>query len=69
METKKITIKFTTDRNDAKTTYKHVLKTFVPYTTNYTKNGTNYVINYTLENYVRKWSMGRLYYYRIWKWN
>ena len=53
VETKKITIKFTTDRNDAKTTYKHVLKTFVPYTTNYTKNGTNYVINYTLDNYVR----------------
>ncbi len=53
VETKKITIKFTTDRDDAKTTYKHVLKTFVPYTANYTKNGTNYVINYTLDNYVR----------------
>lgn len=53
VETKKITIKFTTDRNKAKTTYKHVLKTFVPYTTNYTKDGTNYVINYTLDNYIR----------------
>lgn len=47
------TINFTTNRNDAKTTYKHVLKTFVPYTTNYTKDGTNYVINYTLDNYIR----------------
>lgn len=51
--TNKKTINFTTNRNDAKTTYKHVLKTFVPYTANYTKNGTNYVINYTLDNYVR----------------
>lgn len=51
--TNKKTINFTTNRNDAKTTYKHVLKTFVPYTANYTKNGTNYVINYTLDNHVR----------------
>lgn len=50
-ETKTIT--FTTDVNSAKTTYKHVLKTFVPYTTIYSANGQNYVINYTLDNYVR----------------
>lgn len=50
-ETKTIT--FTTDTNFAKTTYKHVLKTFVPYTTTYSVNGQDYIINYTLDNYVR----------------
>lgn len=49
----KKTITFTMDTNFAKTTYKHVLKTFVPYTTIYSANGQNYVINYTLDNYVR----------------
>lgn len=46
-------IYYTTDVTKAEKTYKHVLKTFVPYTTNYTFNGKNYVINYTLDNYVR----------------
>ncbi len=47
-------ITFTTNINNAKKTYKHVLKTFVPYSSTYTdKNGKKYVINYTLDNYVR----------------
>lgn len=46
-------IYFTTDVTKAEKTYKHVLKTFVPYTTTYNKNSENYVINYTLDNYVR----------------
>lgn len=47
------TFSFTTDIENAEKTYKHVLKTFVPYTTNYELDGKNYVINYTLDNYVR----------------
>lgn len=43
------TISFTTDIDSAQKTYKHVLKTFVPYTTTY----KNHVINYTLDNYIR----------------
>ena len=42
-------ITFTTNADYAKKTYKHVLKTFVPYTTTY----KNHVINYTLDNYIR----------------
>ena len=47
------TITFTTNINDAETTYKHVLKTFVPYTSQEEYNEKDYVINYTLDNYVR----------------
>ena len=47
------TINFSTNIENAEKTYKHVLKTFVPYTSNYESNGDNYVINYTLDNYVR----------------
>lgn len=48
------TIAFTTDISKAKKTYKHVLKTFVPYTTTYYDNsGNDYIINYTLDNYIR----------------
>lgn len=43
------TISFTTDISKAEKTYKHVLKTFVPYTCTY----GDYTINYTLDNYVR----------------
>ena len=46
-------ISFTTEIENAKKTYKHVLKTFVPYTYTYTKNGKKYTINYTLDNYIR----------------
>lgn len=46
-------ISFTTDANSAKKVYKHVLKTFVPYTTDYEANGKKYVINYSLDNYIR----------------
>lgn len=47
-------ITFTTEINNAKKTYKHVLKTFVPYTkTYYDDNGNEYIINYTLDNYIR----------------
>lgn len=42
-------ITFTTNIEDAQKTYKHVLKTFVPYTS----IKGDYVINYTLDNYVR----------------
>lgn len=42
-------ISFTTNVEYAKKTYKHVLKTFVPYTEKY----GNYTINYTLDNYIR----------------
>ncbi len=42
-------ITFTTEIVNAEKIYKHVLKTFVPYTTTY----GNYVINYTLDNYIR----------------
>lgn len=42
-------ITFTTEVAEAEKTYKHVLKTFVPYTTMY----EDYVINYTLDNYIR----------------
>lgn len=42
-------IYYTTDITKAKKTYKHVLKTFVPYTASYGE----YTINYTLDNYVR----------------
>ena len=44
---------YTTDINNAETTYKHVLKTFVPYTSKEEHNEKDYVINYTLDNYVR----------------
>ncbi len=40
---------FTTDVTKAEKIYKHVLKTFVPYTKTY----NDYVINYTLDNYIR----------------
>lgn len=40
---------FTTNIEYAQKTYKHVLKTFVPYTTTY----GDYTINYTLDNYIR----------------
>ena len=40
---------FTTNVKYASKIYKHVLKTFVPYTTIY----NNYVINYTLDDYIR----------------
>ena len=46
-------ITFTTDIEEAEKTYKHVLKTFVPYTANVELDGKDYVINYTLDNYVR----------------
>lgn len=47
-------ISFTTDIGKAEKTYKHVLKTFVPYTTEYEdNNGHSYIINYTLDNYIR----------------
>lgn len=42
-------IYYTTDVTKAEKTYKHVLKTFVPYTMKY----NDYVINYTLDNYIR----------------
>lgn len=44
---------FTTNSDNAKKTYEHVLKTFVPYTTNLKINGNEYTINYTLDDYVR----------------
>lgn len=48
------TITFTTEISDAEKTYKHVLKTFVPYTTQYyDRNGNGYIVNYTLDNYIR----------------
>lgn len=40
---------WTVDIKEAKKTYKHVLKTFVPYSTTYGE----YTINYTLDNYIR----------------
>lgn len=43
------TFRYTLDPNDAEKEYKHVLKTFVPYT----KKIGDYTINYTLDNYVR----------------
>lgn len=46
---KTITFTYTLDRNNAIKEYKHVLKTFAPYT----KAIENYTINYTLDNYVR----------------
>lgn len=46
-------IYYTTDITKAEKTYKHVLKTFVPYTANYTFNDKKYVVNYTLDNYIR----------------
>lgn len=42
-------IYYTTDVTKAKKTYKHVLKTFVPYTTTY----GDFTINYTLDDYIR----------------
>lgn len=45
---------YTTEIDKADKIYKHVLKTFVPYTTTY----DNYVINYTLDNYVRIYGNG-----------
>ena len=48
------TITFTTEIANAEKIYKHVLKTFVPYTTTYyDDNGNDYIINYTLDNYIR----------------
>lgn len=46
-------IYYTTDVTKAEKTYEHVLKTFVPYTKNIEINGNDYVVNYTLDNYVR----------------
>lgn len=42
-------ITFTTEITNAKKTYKHVLKTFVPYTS----IQGDYIVNYTLDNYIR----------------
>lgn len=45
----------TTNREDAKTQYMHVLKPFIPYSENI-KNamqGVDIVINYTLDNYIK----------------
>lgn len=50
------TISFTTEISKAQKTYKHVLKTFVPYTTNYQVGSKKYVINYSLDNFVRIFS-------------
>lgn len=49
------TFNYTIERNDAIKEYKHILKTFVPYTTiiKNPTNNINYTINYTLDNYVR----------------
>ena len=46
-------LNFTTDVNKSKKTYKHVLKTFVPYTTTKKIGDKTYTINYTLDNYIR----------------
>ena len=47
-------ITFTTDLNNAKRSYKHVLKTFVPYSNIINDgDGEEVVINYTLDNYIR----------------
>ena len=43
----------TTNIENAKKIYKHILKTFVPYTAEYNENGRKYIINYTLDNYIR----------------
>lgn len=43
------TFTYTIKREDAKKEYKHILKTFVPYSTTI----GDYTINYTLDNYVR----------------
>lgn len=43
----------TTNIADAKKIYKHVLKTFVPYTKQYERYGNNYIVNYSLDNFVR----------------
>lgn len=42
-------VSFTTKIEEAEKTYKHILKTFVPYSCIY----ENYTINYTLDNYIR----------------
>lgn len=45
---------YTTNQNEAEKTYKHVLKNFVPYTSTITSDKEEqYVINYTLGDYVR----------------
>ena len=44
---------FVTEINKAKKVYKHVLKTFVPYSKSIVSNGKNYVVNYTLDNYIK----------------
>lgn len=46
-------IYYTNNIVKAEKEYRHVLKTFVPYSTNYNINGKNYIINYTLDNYIR----------------
>lgn len=46
-------IYYTNNIVKAEKEYRHVLKTFVPYTINYNSNGKNYIINYTLDNYIR----------------
>lgn len=48
-----VTLTFTTAPTKAAKTYKHVLKTFVPYSKEYVTGDNKYVINYTLDNYVR----------------
>lgn len=48
-----VTLTFTTAPTKAAKTYKHVLKTFVPYSKEYVTGDNEYVINYTLDNYVR----------------
>ena len=39
--------------NNAKKEYKHILKTFVPYSEKVKKGADDYIINYTLDNYIR----------------
>ena len=43
----------TTNIADAKKTYKHILKAFVPYTKKYERYGNQYIVNYSLDNFVR----------------
>jgi len=47
---------YTLDINNAKKEYKHVLKTYVPYSDNeiyLDKDNNKYIINYSLDNYIR----------------
>ena len=45
--------RYTTDIEKSEKQYKHMLKTFVPYTANFESNGVGYVVNYTLDNYLK----------------